>query len=248
MDVDALIPWDLPTGIASLAPEVLEEVVSYLLPVDQRTVMSTSKVLHDVTARQLYRHIKVSAEMQGFRLLETLVWSKAGYAAHPRTLHYGGRRVYYSHDFHVLLVKALGKLERLTYLSLDVRPVHFFDAPSNGIDFGLDRPINRTPAWSRPRSLHTFRLHGDMRLLVVNVFRTVTELSLANELNRQGLEALFDAIAPAGQNTVLTNLQLTLDRSADESRINSTIYKVSGGCPNIETLALRAPKVNALVR
>lgn len=234
---------DNSTNIFIMPNEVLDEIVSHLVAIDQMALIQTCSLLHDVGSHCLYRHIRVSSGISGSCLFHTLLHSKAEYGVHTRTLHYGGDRTFYTRTFHQLLVKALRTLKHLVHLSLDVRSTPFYT--NYLIKKGIDPSVPDDPdlEWEPSDTFSSLRLNGDTRLLTPGTFSTMKSMTLTNQTSVEELHSLMKVIAPTGQNHVLNELNLTL---VDDCFV-SMFYDIGTHLPRIKILSIQAPEVSVLV-
>lgn len=242
-----------------VANELVDEVLSYLDVHDRNALLRTCWNLHCVSARRLYMHVSVTA-YKARRFFKTIGESRMNYGMYTRSLQYSAASNTDAWLTYVLFRDALSHFPELETITLTVRSelsslLSFIIKKSTSGLSMLEEADFETygspPGKFALERLRTLNLHGDLRVLKLFQFRSLTTLYLTERLEEEDFLYFLHAVSTnkeGNRNTVLKNLTITFDEAFNTQSMTHIFKNLAEQLPNLHKLTIRCPKINALVR
>ncbi|KAH9484794.1 hypothetical protein JR316_0001696 [Psilocybe cubensis] len=251
------------TSLPCLANELLDEITRYLPRRDQHALLCTGWALHDVVSRQLYRDVSVY-DSSAKRFFKTIIESTESYGTYTKELQY---TVSTNNDVsitHALLRRAvpfLANVESLTMimrtqlspflkymLRYSVHPIQSTYADAIRLDDKRLRVVDSPITFCNFPKLKKFNLHGDIKVIrFISIKSVLVKICLTEAMDDDSFTFFLNEMAPTGTpNTSLSILCITLQFVESYSRIGTSLYRLGNAFPNIKSLTVRSPKLDAL--
>jgi len=254
-------------SIYKLANELLDEIASYLPRDAQIRFMRTSKLMHDVGSRHLYREINTTG-LQARRFCLTIISKNlsgvSAYAEHVRSFSYHGSGFFDVCLTYPLVCDALAAMSRLRMVSLSI--------PEGNGDFFLDlmnkkhifrKHVNVTSLMrlSTPPSpklfsrvtlpmLENLEIGGDLSILRIAQHRKIRRVTFTEELFNGDLGKVIQILgnfdATGSVNTILRTLSVRIGSGSIHETFSQFLL-LSDAFPGLESLSYGSPHLNALV-
>jgi len=254
------------TGIFHLANEMLDEITSYLPKSSQTVLSQTCHKFHAVATRLLYKNIKVNGR-QARRLCVTLmsrnISPAARYVDLIRSFAYQSQTTFDLYLSYPLLCDALMEMQGLQSLELQVpRSIsaflltlmnrkHIFREKVE-VQMFQDSYIghgNNFHSWNVLPSVRMIKIGGDIRTLNVVQHRSITSVTLLEELTLDDAKSVIEILTRSHPLRVNRSIH-TLDIGVLSPEVKDylrLLYQLSVAFPNLHHLDYRAPLINVMV-